>query len=101
MSKDIRDKQNLQNYFHIELTDEEDVPDALYKLRTVYPNVLQLSYDNQRTANNAQVGTLEHEEEKTPFEIFAEFYRKQNNQELNQQQTQYIQNLINTIWEED
>ncbi|MBR5609335.1 MAG: exonuclease SbcCD subunit D [Elusimicrobiaceae bacterium] len=100
MAKDFRDKQNLQNFFHITLTDEEDVPDALNKLRMAYPNIMQLSYDNTRTASNTQIGTLEQAESKTPFEVFAEFYKKQNNQDLSEQQTKHISALIEKIWEE-
>ena len=100
MSDEFRAALNTQNYFRVTLTDEEDVPNAIEKLRTVYPNIMQLGYDNKRTAYNAQVGTLEQAESKTPFEIFAEFYQKQNNQELNEQQTKYVHDLIETIWEE-
>ena len=38
-----------EDYVHITLTDEEDVPDALSKLRTIYHNLMKLDYDNRRT----------------------------------------------------
>ena len=31
------------------LTDEEDILDGLQKLRVIYPNIMQLEYDNCRT----------------------------------------------------
>lgn len=37
------------DYVQITLTDEEDIPDGMQKLRTIYPNLLGLSYDNLRT----------------------------------------------------
>lgn len=100
MDKNYYDKLNRQDYFHITLTDEEDVPNALDKLRTVYPNIMLLNYDNKRTAYQAQIGTLEQAQSKTPFEVFAEFYKKQNNQDLNPQQSEHISKLIEKIWEE-
>lgn len=99
MAKDYYDKLHVQNYFRVTLTDEDDVPNALEKLRTVYPNILELKYDNKRTAANAQVGTAQQAENKTPEEIFSEFYKKQNNQDLNEQQVRYMRELIEKIWE--
>ncbi len=100
MKKEFYEKLNRQDFFRITLTDEEDVPNAIEKLRTVYPHVVVLAYDNKRTAANGEVGTLEEAERKTPFEIFAEFYQKQNNQPLSEQQSVYMRNLIEKIWEE-
>ena len=37
------------DYLHITLTDEQDVPDALARLRVIYPNLMRLDYDNLRT----------------------------------------------------
>ena len=39
----------MDDYLHVVLTDEEDVPDALARLRTIYPNIMKLDYDNRRT----------------------------------------------------
>ena len=38
-----------QDYIQVTLTDEEDIPDGLQKLRTIYPNIMRLEYDNRRT----------------------------------------------------
>lgn len=43
------------DYTHITLTDEEDVPDAIGKLRTVYRRLMKLDYDNKRTRSNAEI----------------------------------------------
>ena len=37
------------DYLHVILTDEDDVPEAVGKLRLIYPNLMKLSYDNTRT----------------------------------------------------
>ena len=34
----------LDDYLHVILTDEEDVPEAVGKLRLIYPNIMKLSY---------------------------------------------------------
>ena len=35
---DFYKDMNTDDYFHITLTDEEDIPDAIGKLRCIYPN---------------------------------------------------------------
>ncbi len=89
----------VDDYLHITLTDEEDVPDAIGKLRVIYPNLMKLDYDNQRTRTSVSVEGAESVEQKTPLELFAEFYEKQNNQSMNEEQSQFCHELIQKIWE--
>ncbi|MBQ8028001.1 MAG: exonuclease SbcCD subunit D [Clostridia bacterium] len=90
---------NQKDYIHIILTDEEDIPDAMARLRVIYPNLMKLSYDNKRTRLCQTVGAAENVEKKTPFELFSEFYETQNNQPMNEEQTAFINDLIEKIWE--
>lgn len=91
---------NTEDYIHITLTDEEDIPDAIGKLRVIYPNIMKLDYDNRRTRSHGDFSDLEQMEEKTPLELFSEFYEKQNNQPMNQEQREFIKELMERIWEE-
>ena len=97
-------KSNYENtdtddYVHIVLTDENDIPDAVGKLRVIYPNLMKLSYDNKRTAMQKEVTDAEDVEKKSPIELFGEFYEMQNNQEMTDEQREFVQNLIESIWE--
>ena len=97
-------KSNYENtdtddYVHIVLTDENDIPDAVGKLRVIYPNLMKLSYDNKRTAKQKEVTDAEDVEKKSPIELFGEFYEMQNNQEMTDEQREFVQNLIESIWE--
>ena len=38
-------------------------------------------------------------ERKSPLELFGEFYEKQNNQPMNTEQTEFMERLIEMIWE--
>ena len=64
---------NREDYLHVILTDEEDVPEAMGKLRTIYPNLMKLSYDNRRTQGVAEVTGAERPEEKTPLSCSRTF----------------------------
>lgn len=90
-----------EDYVHITLTDEEDVPEAMARLRVVYRNLMKLSYDNTRTRCLAQIDAAEDTERKTPLELFAEFYEKQNGAALGGEQEALLKTLIETIWEEE
>lgn len=87
------------DYLHIVLTDEEDVPEAIGKLRVIYPNMMKLSYDNTRTRNNQSIDGVENVQRKSPLELFEELYQLQNNQPMSDQQRSFAQELIESIWE--
>lgn len=89
-----------EDYTHITLTDEEDIPDAVGKLRTVYHRLMKLDYDNQRTRSRAEIDGAESAETKSPLELFADFYVLQNNQPMNPEQSAFMRELIEKTWEE-
>ncbi len=89
-----------EDYTHITLTDEEDVPDAMGKLRTVYHHLMTLDYDNKRTRSSNIIIADSDAENKSPLELFSEFYELQNNQPMNEEQTAFIKKLIEKIWED-
>ena len=85
---------------HITLTDEEDVPEAVGKLRVIYPNLMKLDYDNRRTRSQAEPEAPEETEEKMPMELFADFYQMQNQQPMTEEQKAFAGRLMAQIWEE-
>ena len=89
---------NVEDYLHVTLTDEEDVPDALGKLRSIYPNIMKLDYDNLRTRNGQTITAEEAVEQKRPMELFEELYRLQNNQEMSREQRKFAEEMIEKIW---
>lgn len=89
------------DYTHITLTDEEDVPDAIAKLRTIYHNMMKLDYDNARTRHTAQISGVQDVQERSPLDLFADFYKEQNGVPMTQEQTDFVDALIQNIWEDD
>ena len=94
------DNPIIENYLRITLTDEEDIPDAVGRLRMIYKNLMRLDYDNKRTrANNVITGAVD-TETKSAYELFAEFFEKQNNAPMSDEQSAYMKELIEKIEEE-
>ncbi len=89
-----------EGYVEIILTDEEDVPDALGKLRVIYPYIMKLGYDNTRTRISRAIEGVENVAQKNPLELFKELYFIQNNREMTEEQASYAEKLIENIWEE-
>lgn len=92
---------NTNDYMRITLTDEEDIPDAIGKLRVIYPNLMKLDYDNRRTRSNTILNPAKELDKKSPLELLSEFYELQNNQPMSDEQTAFSRELIESICEDE
>ena len=90
-----------EDYLSVVLTDEQDVPDALAKLRVIYPNIMQLRYDNTRTRADSTILPADPEYRRTAEELFADFYALQNGQEMTQAQRGIVARLLQEIREDE
>lgn len=95
------DKGFRNDYLHITLTDEEDVPDAVSKLRTIYPNIMKLDYDNSRTRAGIVLDSAAELQRKSKMELIEELFEKQNGRPMGDEQRGFAQELIEKIWEGD
>lgn len=98
-SKAFYEGLNREDYYHITLTDEEDVPEAMNKLRVIYKNIMKLDYDNQRTRSSAVIEGVEDIKSKSPLTLVGELYELQNNQPLSEDQRIFLEEMIERIWE--
>ena len=98
-AKHFYENTPVEDYLHITLTDEEDVPEAVARLRVIYPNLMKLSYDNTRTRSDAVIEGAVDVQSKSPLQLFGELYELQNNQPMSEIQREFMQDLIEDIWE--
>ncbi len=96
---DFYQDTDRSDYILAVLTDEEDVPDGLQKLRVIYPNLMRLEYDNRRTRDSQEVAGACDVEQKSELELFEEFYELQNNQPFSEKQRDFVRQLIQQIQE--
>ena len=99
-ARDYYDGKGYQDaYVSITLTDEDDIPDGMRKLRTIYHRLMELSYDNKRTrAGMTNIGKPMNVNELNPIELFGELFEKQNAQPLTDRQRQYVNSLIDQVF---
>lgn len=101
---ELTDRRNYagtaaDDYLRVVLTDEEDIPDALAKLRTIYPNIMKLEYDNTRTRTSPDLHELEERQAESPYDLIARLYELQNGRTMDEDQSQLAHKLIEDIWE--
>ena len=101
ITKTNYENTNTDDYIHVTLTDEFNVVDAIQKLRVIYKNIMKLEYDNMRTRESRKINLDDMViENKNPLEIFSEFYKLQNNQEMDDEQKEIIKKIMEEVWEE-
>lgn len=88
------------DYLHITLTDETEVLDAVGKLRSIYPNIMRVDYDNARTRAGAVMPEVSVQEEAAPLDLFCRFFEWQNEKPLTERQRTLLKDEIEAIWEE-
>ena len=87
------------DYLHLILTDEQDVYDAVGRLRAIYPYLMTLDYDNARTRAAGTVAVPAAMEQRTPLELFEALYLQQNNQPMSDEQRAFAAQLMEEIRE--
>ena len=99
--KSFYENQNTDDYLRIILTDEDDVPDALARLRVIYPNIMKLEYENARTAAATDLTFDEDFEKRSEIELFQDFYKMQNGIEMNQKQKEFAEKIFEELKESE
>jgi len=90
--------RSCEDYMEIILTDENDVPEAMGRLREIYPNLLHLGYDNART-RAGDMSVIAKKARRTPQEWMALLFEEQNGREMDEAQLALLDELVEEIWE--
>lgn len=91
----------LEDYVHVILTDEEDIPDVIGRLRSIYPNIMKIDYDNTRTRAGREMLQEEAAIEQSPMELLSRFFYQQNQREMSPEQTEFARNLMEKVRKEE
>lgn len=90
--------ESRNDFLHVTLTDEQDIPEAMGRLRAVYPNIMKLDYDNLCTRSGGVMNDLSEEKLKSPEELFSGFYEQCNNSPMTAEQSEYVSELIKELF---
>ena len=88
---------NTEDYLHIVLTDEEDVPEGISRLRSVYPNIMLLDYDNERTRHSPELREIAKIHRKSRMELLEDLYKMMNGKDMSNEQREFAQSIFDEI----
>ena len=105
--EDIKERED---YLRVILTNEEEIIDPMGKIRSVYPNVMALDFENSRTvidisdisnisqtsAGSRQSGQSGQTEQLSPYELFSEFFLDMNGSVMSEEQAGIIRNILDS-----
>lgn len=98
IKKENYEETNTDDYIKAIITDEEPGYEPLARIRSVYPNTLKLEIRNSKTnTNNFELEKIERLKEKSTIELFNDFYKYQNNIDMNKSEEKIIKEILEEI----
>ena len=94
LNPDHYKKGNQEDYVRVILTDERELYAPLDEIRKIYPNILRLEFDNTRTKNDMEIENLEEIEKKDAFTLFSEFFERQNERAMDEEQRKWVRAIL-------
>ena len=90
---------NQEDYMHVILADEEQILDAIGKVRTIYPNVMQISFKNRRHMKQLESAQIKEDQisDQSPAELFEQFYKMQNHIDLDEKRLQLVLSVFEEV----
>jgi exonuclease SbcD len=97
-SGEISPLADREDYLRVILTDEEEIIDPMGKIRSVYPNVMSLEFENLRAGIDISEITAEsrHTEQLLPYDLFSEFFLDMNGSVMSEKQAEIIRDILDS-----
>lgn len=88
--------ESREDYLRVILTDEEEVVDPVGKIRSVYPNLMSIVFENSR--RNVDLSAIRPEANQTerlsPYELFREFFLEVGGSTMSEYQLKIVKELM-------
>jgi exonuclease SbcD len=96
LSDKVSAQGNREDYLRVILTDEEEIIDPMGKLRSVYPNVMALDFENSRTSIDLSAALLDTAqiEKLSPYDLFSEFFLELSGAVMSEAQVEIVRELL-------
>ena len=98
-SKNVYSKANINDYIKAVLTDEGELLEPMYALRSVYPNILKMEkQSNMNQGDDMGDGASEYTK-KPPLEIAKEFYEDVTGNKFDDSRREIVSKVLSNIME--
>lgn len=94
LSSEISGQGDREDYLHVTLTDKDEIVDAIGKLRSVYPNIMNLAFENRYAENTPGIWEYDEFNAVSPFELFETFFIAQNGAPMKKEQMTIVRELL-------
>lgn len=94
LEPDVVSEGDAEDYIMAILTNEEELVDPIGTLRSVYPNVMQLQIERMHMEGGVAECQGQQWKEKTPYEMFHQFYEFVMDQELTPEQEEIVKQAV-------
>ena len=95
LSEDFTSREKRDDYLRVILTDEEELADPMGKIRSVYPNVMSLEFENSRTRIDLAADSLESGCTKfSVFDLFCEFFMETQGSVMSEGQAAIVKDIL-------
>ena len=94
ISDEVVNAANPNDYIDAVLLDEGDLYDPIGKLRTVYPNVMHISYKRDEKVNSELANLEEGLEEGTPLDVFKSFFKYVTDEDADETYVKIAEEII-------
>ena len=99
LSKEVINAADSDDYLHITLTDKDNIIDAMDKVRSAYPNVMQLEFERDMKGNTKGVYEATGVGTKPDNELFYDFYKLQNGVEIDSEKAELVDSILEEVKE--
>jgi exonuclease SbcD len=95
-SDEVSSLADREDYLRVILTDEEEIIDPMGKLRSVYPNIMSIDFENAHTRvdTGAIFTDAETIEKLSPFDLFSEFFLNTQGSTMSEEQSEIVRELL-------
>ena len=97
---ELLNQPSSEDYLRVILTDRGELLEPMAKLRKVYPNIMILELDQKFNEFKGSKLDKFTREQKTPEQLFSDFYLHHKGNTLHEEGTQLIQKIIHQVREE-
>jgi len=98
VSDSVSSLADREDYLRVVLTDEGEIIDPMGRLRSVYPNVMSLDFDNSRKNIDAGaiVASAEKIEKLSKYDLFADFFLNMQGSTMTAEQSKIMLEFLET-----
>ena len=90
-------EKGRNDYIKVILTDKLEVFDPIGKLRTIYPNIMNIEFEIKKHNTGDLEQSRNNIVNKNPKEIFRDFYEIQNGEQLTENQFSILDKLFSEV----